>query len=125
MYLSKSAKDLLEYVHTTDPDRDGFYYGMEFVKSSHYTSREVEACVKYLEEQQLIERPLKGRPDIFKPTLLGMKYGEYTKYERRHFVRNSIIIPILVSTLTTILIHGLSLLSQLILSLVLQSNLVH
>ena len=102
MYLSKSAKDLLEYVHTTDPDRDGFYYGMEFVKSSHYTSREVEACVKYLEEQQLIERPL-----------------------RRHFVRNSIIIPILVSTLTTILIHGLSLLSQLILSLVLQSNLVH
>ena len=107
MFETKCTQAIMDYIDKTDPDKDGFYYAMDFQKSSRFGVREVEASVHHLVEEKLLRQPFKGRPDIIMPTIYGMKYSEFRSYRRKHFFKYSVLCPIVVTILTEIVIHVL------------------
>lgn len=114
MFETKCTKSFMEYIEKTAPDSDGFYYAMDFQRSSSFGVREIEASVYHLVEEKLLTQPFKNRPDIVMPTIYGMKYAEFRSYQRKHFFKYSILCPIIVTILTELIIHGSEWLLQLL-----------
>lgn len=59
MFETKCTKSFMEYIEKTAPDSDGFYYAMDFQRSSSFGVREVEASVYHLVEEKLLTQPFK------------------------------------------------------------------
>ena len=114
MFETKCTKAIMDYIEKTVPDKDGFYYAMDFQQKSSFEVREVEASVDHLVEEKLLRQPFKNRPDIVMPTIYGMKYSEFRSYKRKHFFKYSILCPIVITILTELIIHGSGWLLQLL-----------
>ena len=104
MYLSKNAKKFLYAAQTVQPDRDGFIEGVPIADSIQISYHEADRIVDYLEQENLIKRRLKTRPDLFELTELGSHYRRWRTYiTAAEFVR-SFLCPIVVSLITSLIV---------------------
>lgn len=106
MFETKCSKALMDYLQKTSPDRGEVYYLGKFQKSSPYSEAEVEATVSHLVSEGLLKQPFKNRSDIVSPTIYGLKYSEYRRWHKHHFLKYSILCPVAVTILTELVIHG-------------------
>lgn len=112
MKINKTSKKILDLLISSEPTIQGKAYDYyEILAKSGLKEIEYVEDLKYLSEINAIAFE-NGRINYFRLTALGRNYREFDWKDIKEFILKSILVPIIVSILTTSAIYALEWLLQ-------------
>jgi len=123
--MDKTSKKVLNYLcEYKDYNNYSFFFVgdmlQEFSKRLNMKPDELRACITYLHNKDYVDYTMTSNEITgFVINHNGIHHDEFRFIDRKKFIKTSVIVPIVVSFLTTLLIDGLKWLLPLIQKLLL------